>query len=122
MKPPNPLSLISALFFLVLVAGLGFLIIGDFSQSRDVTVSIWYVEEIEDPYGSGNQVVQVTYKDLLGDKVIIFYKTDLSSGLTPTRYRLVFETRDKLWTKTRPWTLIDAYPVSDNSNLPWQIL
>jgi len=106
----NPTNYLIPLFILLfLVAGGGYLLLGDFYQRKEMTVDIWYVEEITDPYTESGTAIQLTYKDrFFGDKVLLLKKTDLSSGLTKGKFHLTLETHDKMFKRTKPWELVDA--------------
>ena len=96
----------------LLVAGVGYLMYGDFPQVREKTIEVWYVEEIPDPYTGSGTIIQVIYKDYLGNHAILLKKTDLSSSITQGKYLLSYETDDKLWKKTKPWILTNVAQVS----------
>jgi len=109
----NTQALMPLFIVFLLIGGVGYLIIGDFDQQKETTVDIWYVEEITDPYTESGTVIQVTYRDrFFGDKVLILEKSDLSSGLSKGKFHLTLDTKDKLWKKTKPWTLVDAVRLS----------
>lgn len=112
MRRMNTGLVLSAMVLFTLVAGLGVILYRDFHQEKTQTVDIWYVENITDPYTGMGEVIQVTYDDrLLGHKVLLFEKNDLSTTLESGKYRLTYDTTDKLWKKTKPWILREAVRV-----------
>jgi len=105
----NMLKYAIPLFLLMLMlGGVGFLYYGEFTTKQEKNIEIWYVEEIINPYTGVGTVIQVTYRDILGDRVLIFYKNDLSSSLSSGEYSIEYEVRDKLLRRSKPLTLVKA--------------